>query len=393
MATHIRYALVCILRSPGILLWTLAFPLILSTIFSFMFSGIEEMTEERAVTVAVVADERYQSSDQFRAFLGEVSEEEDGALRVIESDNEEAARKLVDSGEAAAYVTLDADGTPRMTITSYSEQRSAIDRSILRAVLDRYLQASSTAQTLAQASAAGEGSIDPPLLQEALTGGAAPTEDASVLRVEPDGYSRYYYALLGMASLMGAGIALNAVSSVRANCSNLGARRQISAASPTRQLASTLVASWLASFACLLVAFAFMRFALNVEFGGRDGLAVAALAGCSLLATGAGSLIGAIPRLSLGAKNGINTAFACVLSIGTGLYGEPAMELADWLDSNAPLVQTINPAAQVSSVFYDLAYYTSLEPFAGALALLCATAAVLFGAAGLLMRRQSYARL
>lgn len=392
MLTLIRYTAVTIARSPGVLVWTLLFPLILSTIFSFMFSGIDEMAAEQTVTVAVVADERYEEAESFRAFLDEASDGQDGLLEVVTADSVQDARALVDDGTAAAYVTVAADGMPQMNVTATTNSRSQIDRSIVRALLDGYLQADASADILAEAAASGT-AVDVARAQDAFAGDRTPTEEASILRVEPDGYSRYYYALIGMASLMGAGIALNVVSKTRANCSALGARRQASAASPARQLAAAIVASWLGTFACLLIAFAYVRFALDVEFGGRDALAVVALASCALLATGLGSLIGALPRVSIEAKDGINTALACVLSIGGGLYGEPTMQLADYLSANVPWIQAVNPAAQVSKVFYDLAYYDALAPFAATLATIGAMAAAFFLASGVLMRRQSYARL
>ena len=392
MLTLVKSTILCILRNPGVLVWTLAFPLILSTIFSFMFAGIEETTAERTVPLAVVADARFEEATAFRSFLDEVQTADNASLSVTFAESEDEARRLVDDGAAAAYVTVDADGMPQMAVTSSTSTTSQVDRSIVRAVLDRFGQTAAEAEILAEAAASGT-AADPDRAQQAFTGTAVSISDVDVLRVDPDGYSRYFYALLGMAALMGANIALALVSQTRANCSALGARRQVSATSPGRQLACSVVSSWLGSFACLAVAFAFMRFALGVEFGGRDGLAVVALAFCALMTTGLGALIGALPRLSYGMKTGIVTACACIFSIGAGLYGEPAMELSNWLDANLPLLQAVNPATQVSGVFYDLAFYDALAPFAGALALLAATAVVFFLGAGVLMRRQSYARL
>ena len=393
MGSLFRYTLLCILRSPGVLVWTLAFPLILSGVFSFMFVGIEESSAERTVSVAVVDDAAYEADGSFQTFVEEASRGEDRAVDAVHVESVADAEALLDDGTVDVAVALDDGGEHYILVSPEAGGASQIDWGVARALLDGYAQAEGVQEVLASAALSGEAGVDPARAVEAFSGERVSTEQLDVLRVDADGYSRYYYALLGMATLMGANISLHMVAMTRANCSQLGARRQTSALSPTRQLASTIGASWVATFACLFVAFLFMRFVIGVEFGGRDALAVAALAVCALVATGFGAFLGAVPRLSEGARSGICTAASCLLSVGAGLYGEPAMQLADWLSRNAPAAQLANPAAQVVEVFYDLAYYDSLLPFAQTAAVLLAMAAALFAGSAFLMRRQRYARL
>ena len=158
-------------------------------------------------------------------------------------------------------------------------------------------------------------------------------------------------------------------------------------------MAVTIAASFVAVFGCLLLAFAYMRFALGVEFGGRDGLAVAAIAVCALVSTALGAAIGAIPSMPTPGKEGLATGITCLCALFAGLYGEPSMQLADQIAQHAPWAALINPAAQAANAFYDLTYYDSLAPFFWTICVLLAMAAVFFAVAALLMRRQNYERL
>ena len=192
---------------------------------------------------------------------------------------------------------------------------------------------------------------------------------------------------------MSMSVSLIAVSSTRANTAAVGARRQVSAASPARQLVVAMAASFTVSFAALLLAFAFMLAVLGVEFGGREALAVVALAVCALMATGLGAVVGAIPGLSQASKMGLATGLTCFCSLFAGLYGEPAMQLSDSLAQSAPWAQLMNPAVQAASAFYDLTYYDALQPFFSTIGVLALMALAFFAVAALLMRRQNYERL
>ena len=380
------------LRAPVYLFWVIAFPLIMGSIFSFMFSDIGEFYRVQAVPVAVVEDAALAERPAFRAFLDAASEGDEAALDVTYVASESDALALAEEGTAAAYVRLSADGVPEMVVPTYEDSRSQLERSVIRTLLDAYLQRQAVSELLVRAAADGV-AVDAARAAEAFSGAMVATEEADVLRVDADGYSRYYYALLAMTILMTASMALYAVAQARANCTPIGARCQVSALSPGRQLITVVGASWICAFACIAVAFAFLRIALDVEFGGRDGLALGACAVCALTATALGSFIGAVPRISTDAKTGVCVAVASVGALTAGLYGEFAMQFADYLSEHFPWIQAVNPAAQIAEAFYALAYYDSLSPFATALAALAAMAAVLFLASAALMRRQRYAGL
>ena len=101
-----------------------------------------------------------------------------------------------------------------------------------------------------------------------------------------------------------------------------------------------------------------------------------------------GTLIGAIQGVSTSAKQGLCTALACTLSLFSGLYGSFAMDLSDQIAQHAPLLSMLNPAQQITILYYD-----SFRPFFATVGVLAAMSLVCLGMATVLLRRQRYEHL
>lgn len=405
-----------LLRRRDVLIWVVLFPLALATLFQIMFSNFDEYYRVEPASCVVIDDENYRSLQAvfFREMLDAVSEPgDDQVLSVSMVATPDEGRTAVLAGDTAACVTVNSEGLPSMQVSplSVSSTTSSLDQSIVRAVLNQYRQIyaemkqtfmaqplaqdTQTAQAM-QSQESFESLAATPGMQEAASAfmsDAIKTQQVDVLRVKSSSTVRYFYALMGFASLMSITVAIYAVSATRANTSAVGARRQVAGVSPAKQMAVTMAASFVAVFGCLLLAFAYMRFVLGVEFGGRDGLAVMAIATCALMSTALGAAIGAIPSMPTPGKEGLATGITCLCALFAGLYGEPSMQLADQIAQNAPWAALINPAAQAANAFYDLTYYDSLAPFSLTMCALLVMAAAFFAVAAVLMRRQNYERL
>lgn len=390
MCAQVRFDLIQALRNRGVVIWVMVFPILLATVFMFMFDGYATGSVGN-VPVGVVSDGSTES-EALVAALDALSRGDDPLLDVIMFPDEEAAVTAADGEEVRAYVVASAGAAPRMVVPARAA--GGTDQAVVQLVLDRYLQVASTLEIVAKedpASLAVPGAAE--ALAQALAGDDVITEQVSLLRAQSSEFTRYYYAMLGFSSLMGAQVALLLVTSKRADGSAAGARRQIAATSPFAQLASGLLASWIVVFACLVVALVYIRLVVGVSLGGREGLAVVACAVCALVSCSIGAAIGSLPLLATEAKDVICTVLTMGLSLPAGLFGTPSQRLGDWLSVNLPWVQLANPAVQAGEAFYRLTFYDSLAPFASSLATLAAIAVVLFGIAALFMRRQRYAHL
>lgn len=392
MGTVFLGTLRVLMRERSLFVWALAFPLILSTIFMFMFDKIDEEVAFQPVATAVVADAAWEESG-FSAVVDQLSQPgEDQLLEVSRFATETDAREALESGAVAGVLRVDGDGRPAVEVAPAVTLEGDVglgdmNRSILETVATAYLQNAHLVE-----EAARENPLlfsNPAALGEAFDDGGY-TEEISLTRSAPRETVRFYYALFGMAALFGAQIAMYAICQTQPNLSPVGARRALGSLSRGRTLLVTVAASWLVSFACLVVAFAYVRLVVGVDFGGRDGEALLGLAAAALLACAVGCALGALPKVDMGGKAGLLTGVTCLLSLFAGLYGQPCMQLADEVARSFPLLASLNPAKAICDMLYSLYYYDGLAVFGEKLAVLAAMAAVLFAVASVFMRRQRY---
>ena len=390
---HIR----AMLRNNGILIWVVAFPIILATLFMVMFDGMMSNQQAGTIAVGVLADGNYQAPavEPLRAMLGALAEEgpgEEAFLALTSYADADEANDALIAREVEVLVTVDADGAPQMSVPPNS--LNSTHEAMVQAVLDRYLQSEAAVSELARNDPAALASPEAvAALTADLMGDEAQTAEVSVLRVDPSEMARFYYALLGFSTAMGANVASVLTERLKANLSPVGARCQVSSMQPARQLGAVLIASWVIVFCCLMAAFCYIRFVANVSFAGREALAPVACAACALVSCALGMALWALPWLSANVKDAVLTVGVLVLALPAGLYGEPALGLSDWLTQHMPWLQAINPSVQAANAFYALTYYDSLVPFFQTLGTILAIAAVLFAVAALCMRRQRYASL
>ncbi|HIZ18317.1 MAG TPA: ABC transporter permease [Candidatus Olsenella stercoravium] len=400
MGTSFLVSVKSLVRTPSVIVWVLAFPLIMSAIFLFMFSGMRTDGVVDPVPVALVApaDEKDDapagSFTQVAEALAEPGEDQLLDLRRVGTADE--AEVLLASGEIDGYFEIASDGAPALTVgsaytLSSADGETAVNRTILETVASSYVQSRALLEEVARRDPAAL--ADPAAVTDAL-GIQVAIERVQITHARPEEIVRYYYALLGMGALMASQAGMLAVAYAQPGVSALGARRAVSGTSRLRQLAGCALGAWAVSTVTLTLAFAFLRLVAGVDFGGREGLALVAVAVCALLATALGACVGALPlSAGISARSGILTALTCVLSLFAGLYGTAAMELADNLAHTLPWTSWVNPTKLVCDTFYALYYYTSLAPFAARLAACVAGALALLAVAGAIFRRQSYEHL
>ena len=401
MLTTIRYTLTNLLRTPAIVVWTLLFPLILSSVFMLMFSSIDELASQQTVPIVVVTPGDDEAGQTFQAFLDQLEnadaqDGENALFAITYADNEtQAQTQVVDSLQTeqpyAGYVVLQ-DGLPRVFVADDQSQSGhvSVSASVLVLVMDTYCARVALVNDLI---ADNPMALADPEVVQSLSEQVSVTQHVQLTQHKPQETVRFYFALLGMAALFGGSVGLTAVQSLRPNTSSLGARRSVGALSYAKSVAGTLLACWIMCFACLVITYAYMRFVVNLDFGGRDLAALVVLAFASLLATALGCAVSAIPKLPESAKSGILTGIVCFASLFAGLYGEPTMELADTISKAAPALDFVNPATQISQAFYSIMYYDSYEPLMLHLLVLAIMTVVLFALSVQALRRQRYASL
>lgn len=378
-----------LLRRPSTWVWGAIFPIALSTMFMFMFANLSSDGKIDPVPVAVVADEAWDASSFKDVATSLAKEGDDQLLEIHECEDVDAASRALKSGEVAGIYTVDVAGTPKLTLlSSYDSSRASsvlTDRSILETVASSYTQNAELMSQIAQ--------DNPAAVARALSleGGA---RRVSLTRTTPDGTVIYYYALFGLVAMMSAEFAALSVVDLQPNLSGLGARRCVGGLSKTASLAGIFVGSWLVSFASMAIAIGYVRLVVGVDFGGREGLCLVGGAASALAATGLGLFVGTLPvKGGKASKSGILTGFATTCALFAGLYGEPAMALADDVARACPAECWFNPVKLICDMFNRLYFFEDLGPFAVRAGALVLMALVFVAAATLIFGRSRYEHL
>ena len=321
-------------------------------------------------------------------------------ITVTEAASMEAADRALLDAKAQGRLSVDGSGKLQLAI-SQATQTSATDvmasssgldisLTVLGNIVDLYNRNTVVVINAAQHNPSA-------LLDDAFTGSIGSssgfTKEVQLTNFKPSGTARYYYALLGMAAMMAMSFAVNAVSLAQANLSALGIRRSVAPLPKLQQLLAGFLSSWICSFLSLTVAMLYIRFGCQISLGGREWAGLGACLMASFATSAFGTLIGAIQGVSTSAKQGLCTALACTLSLFSGLYGSFAMDLSDQIAQHAPLLSMLNPAQQITNLFYDILYYDSFRPFFATVGVLAAMSLVCLGMATVLLRRQRYEHL
>lgn len=319
MLSTIKATILANARKPSVWIWTLLFPIILSTIFILMFSSLKNSQSVDPVPVAVLEDGAWETSGFSQVVDALNAEGDDRLLDVRPVSSIEEGERLLDSGEVK-----------RISLT----------------------------------------------------------------RSTPDYTVRYYYALLGMATLFAAQVAMEATVDAAGDLSPLGARRCVGSQSRFATLASTLVACWAMALVNLALVFAFVRLVAGVDFSGREGLALLGIATASFLSIGLGMFVAVLPlRGGKGPREGLLTLLTCLGALFAGLYGMPSMFLADEVAHAFPAEAWLNPSKLISDMFASLYFYEDLTPFFARAVACVAFALALLVVATLVFRRQRYEHL
>ena len=103
MISVFKGTLLALARERSVFIWVLAFPLVLSTMFAFMFAHLDDAAQLKPVRVAVVADARYEDAPGFAEVIDALSEPGDGQLLdVARVESEDAAIELMRATDAGS---------------------------------------------------------------------------------------------------------------------------------------------------------------------------------------------------------------------------------------------------------------------------------------------------
>ena len=155
--------LVMLVRDKSIFIWSLAFPLILSTLFVFMFSHLDDAGQFEPVRTAVVANASYEEAPGFAEMIDALSQPGDDQMldvvRVASEDEAVGLMRDTATGSSTAtgganegvvgYLMVSDDGEPSVHVRGGATPDSvdSANQSILKVIVDNYLRSSPSSKT------------------------------------------------------------------------------------------------------------------------------------------------------------------------------------------------------------------------------------------------------
>ena len=154
MLTVFSYQVLRLLRDRILLVWTLAFPLVLSLIFMAQFSNLEKAYEATPMSFGVVQDDAYWAAPGLDAVVERVSSEDADPRLIMKVSHSTAseAEAAAKRGDTNGYLAVE-DGGPVLHVSQKGNE--AETTRVLRVVMDSYTQAAAEHRALAEAGADG----------------------------------------------------------------------------------------------------------------------------------------------------------------------------------------------------------------------------------------------
>ncbi len=373
---NFKYELKMVLRQREFIMWLMLFPIALGTLFKVAFGSIYSNNDMfKSIPVAVVKTSDNQVLDEIFKGLGEG---EDGTLLITYADEEEAEKLLFD-GKVSGIILAGDNAT--LQVAGKGIKQSILDEIVSRCNIYQ--------NVITEAMAAGDMSKVQAVITE-LSKEVDACRDVSPAADNPDVYVQYFYNLIAMVAICGSLTGLHVATSSQANQSELGARKNCSPTPKFKHLSAAMLGSCVAQGVSMVLCVTFLRFVLQINFGGNLFLlyAAAVLSGC--LGVAFGFFGGSIGRAKYEIKSAILLSFSLVLCFFSGLM---MGNIKGILAEKAPWVNRINPVAIISDSFYCLNMYSDYRRFLTKVVAMVIYIALFVVLGVLFSRRKKYASL
>jgi hypothetical protein len=339
------------LRERTVLLWCIAFPLVLLTLFGLAFGNMDNLFETKPFGVVVVDDTNYENAPLLNSVLtGAKTDSGKPMLELTRVKNDtEAVAAIQNNMNLVGYISVDENGKSSLHLNPAEYQpESSADPVLLDSLLERYqaaakLLAASSAEPSGSSGAGSAGTGSAAELQKLSSATDFTAPATAVYENAPSMLVRQFYAGIAFAMIMSIGIATEAMIRLQPTISPLGARRVMGAQSRGKTVAATLVSAWALTFAVNLVGYAYLH-VWNIGYGVSLWPSLAVVLVGSIVMTLLGGLFGCFKSTT---GTGIHAGVALGGSLLCGLFGTANQEMAASVAHNHPWTVWVNPVRQI----------------------------------------------
>ena len=342
-----KYTFKYLFRSRMLLFWTFIFPLILATCFYFAFKDIESNEMLKVINIGIVNNEKFNDNTMMKSTF-EYLEKEDNKIFDIKYTSLSECEKLLENKKIIGYLNMEDE--PNLIL-----KENGINESIFRYITLK----SYTNSLMINDFQSSNMSFDELMTKiESIAAERNYTINKTSSNIS---YTMIeYYTLIAMAALYSGILSITVIMSELANISSKGKRNSIAPRSKLLSILGDLTSSYITGLIGLALLFLYTIFVLKVDYGNDlfkviiTGM-LGVLAGESL-----GVFIACYVKGTEDAKNGILIALIMAGSFFSGMMG---ITMKYIIDTNAKIINLINPAAYITDALYSLYYYDEYSRF------------------------------
>lgn len=372
---NFKYSLKNAFRQKEFLFWILAFPIILGTFFYVVFNSMyEKESMFNKIPVAIVENTE---NTAFKEIIKELSSGETPMFDPRFTDSE-TALDMLKTNDISGIIYVDSE-------LSLTVSKDGIKQTIIKSFLDQYQIRESIIMETVNNNPQNLQSVIDTMSQEINC-----NESLSLSNGNMDTYIQYFYNLIAMAAFFGSVSGLYIAINNQGNLSAIAARKCISPTNKLTSITASLLASFVAQVICVSIGITYILFILKVDMGNKIPMVYLSGAVGSLTGVTMGFFIGSFGRLNQNVKMAISmsvTMLSCFLS------GLMVGNMKTVIETYAPVVNRINPAALISDLFYCLNIYNDYRRYTEKFVTLLILSVVFTIGGFLLTRRKKYASL
>lgn len=376
------YKILSELRSWPTLFWSLAFPILLSTIFKFMFGGIADATTFSESQVGVIVSaEKSELEKEFLTVTKEVKLGDASMFVVQEYTDMADATAALKAGKISGIIDVNQD----FAITF---KGNGVAESLIKVYVEQYLQNMKLVEDAIK--------LHPENIEKiigAVSGNISKSVTVKAIELkgaDKNPFSQYMYSVIGMTCLIASNMGCYITIMIQADASALGARRSVSPTGKAKIVFTDFLASYLLYDVLSMMVLLYMRFVLQTDFGKNMWPVVLATLIGNFCGMAAGLMIGVCARGSVRKKDGLCVAFFMGSSFFAGLQWGDIVRI---IEKKAPLFNRINPATLIVNSFKSWAVFGDITNFFINIVTLLVIGLIFLLIAVLKLRRTKYASI
>lgn len=366
-----KFRLKILLKDNALFFWTLIFPIMLGTFFWLAFSDITEKTEHmEKIDAALVYNGEYENKEQLDTFLQNISGK-NGNIKLHEVSENEAESMLKD-GDVCGIINVSDK-------ISLEFKDNGMQQTILKTMMDSYIQNEKLIMNIIKNNPEKLDAVIKSVSEEHTY-----NVEKSAASGDMDVYIQYYFALIAMSCLFGSSYGMKNAKDIQIMQSDVAKRRNVA---PTGRMVNVL-ADFLSAVTVQTILFAllfiYLDIFLGINMGNRYGYILLAGFLAGITGVGYGYMLGLLVKCSENFKEGIMRASTLLMCFLAGLM---VGNMKYFIETNAPVINKINPAAVISDSFYSLCVFGDVKMYVRCILTLVVMSVVFFGISVVCIRR------